>query len=194
VADPGDVTRLLHAFRDGDRDALDRLVPLIYDDLRRIARSHVRRDRRERTLDTTALVHEAYLRLVNQQRASWEDRGHFLSVCARAMRQIVISDARRRTAAKRGGEDRPVTLNEELVGSPERAARVLELDQALERLGARDPRLARIVECRYFAGFTENETAEAIGVSVRTVQRDWRRARAWLRVELDDGVPGGGDA
>jgi RNA polymerase sigma factor (TIGR02999 family) len=192
VPEPQDVTRLLHAYRDGDAGAFDRLLPIVYEDLRRIAHAHVRRGNQGRTLNTTALVHEAYLRLVRQKGGSFEDRGHFLAVCARAMRQIVISDARRRTAAKRGGVDQPATWNEERIGAPDRAEWLLEVDRALERLAARDERLARIVECRYFAGFTENETAEAIGASVRTVQRDWRRARAWLREELS--ADEGGDA
>lgn len=190
MPEPQDVTRLLHAYRDGDRDAFDRLLPIVYEDLRRIAHAHVRRGNQGRTLDTTALVHEAYLRLVQQRGGSYEDRGHFLAVCARAMRQIVISDARRRTAAKRGGAGNPATWNEELIGEPDRADWLLEVDQALDRLSARNERLARVVECRYFAGFTENETAEALGASVRTVQRDWQRARAWLREELSEDAGG----
>jgi len=191
VSDSGDVTRLLVAYRDGDRQALDRLVPMLYDDLRRIASSHVRRGPSGHTLQTTALVHEAYLRLVDQSRANWQDRHHFLSVCARAMRQIVISNARRHSAAKRGGGERPVTWNDEVASAPDRSEWLLELDRALDRLAARDERLARVVECRYFAGFSEQETADAIGASVRTVQRDWQRARAWLREDLgEEAEPG----
>ncbi len=180
----GDVTQLLHAFRDGDREALDRLVPIVYDDLRRIAKAHVNRGPSGHTLQTTALVHEAYLRLVDQSRANWEDRQHFLSVCARAMRQIVISNARKHAAVKRGGGDRPVTWDDEAARAPGRAEWLLDLDEALERLSQRDARLARVVECRYFAGYSEQETAEAVGASLRTVQRDWMRAKAWLREDL----------
>jgi RNA polymerase sigma factor (TIGR02999 family) len=193
VPDPGEVTRLLVSFRDGDRAALDRLVPIVYEDLRRIARAHVRRGAAGRAMQTMTLVHEAYLRLVDQERADWKDRQHFLAVCARAMRQIVISDARRHSAAKRGGGEIPVTWDDEVQGGSERAEWLLELDRALERLAARDERLARIVECRYFGGYTEAETAEALGTSLRTVQRDWKRARAWLRDDLgEETSPGEG--
>lgn len=184
MADPGDVTRLLDAYRGGDREAFDRLVPLLYDDLRRIARAHLRGGRGGRTLETTGLVHEAWLRLADHTRAAWQDRSHFLAVCAVAMRQIVISDARRRQAAKRGGGERQVTLDEGKVSGGDDAEQLLALDRALDRLADRDGRLARVVECRFFAGLTEQETAEALGASLRTVQRDWTRARAWLREEL----------
>ncbi len=189
----GDVTRLLIAFRGGDREALDRLVPLVYDDMKRIARAQMRRGRRGGALQTTALVNEAWLRLVEQTGVSWEHRGHFLSVCARAMRQIVISTARAESAEKRGGGEAPLPLDEERVADPRRADWLLLLDRALDRLEARDERLARVVECRYFAGLTEEETAEAVGTSVRSVQRDWARARAMLRRDLgeiaeDDGA------
>jgi len=187
LAGLGDVTQLLHAYRDGDREALDRLVPILYDDLRRIARAHVNRGPSGHTMQTTALVHEAYLRLVDQSQANWEDRQHFLSVCARAMRQIVISNARKHAAAKRGGGERPATWNDEVARDPGRAEWLLDLDEALERLARRDSRLARVVECRYFAGYTEQETAEALGASLRTVQRDWMRAKAWLREDLGAG-------
>jgi len=182
----GQVTQLLHDYGAGDRDALDRLLPLLYEDLRRIAAAHVRRGPANHTLNATGLVHEAYLRLVDQTRAGYQDRQHFLSVCARAMRQIVISNARKHAAAKRGGVAQRVTLNEEVAAAPERDAWLLELDAALERLAKRNERLARVVECRYFAGYSEAETAEALGMSVRTVQRDWMRARAWLREELGE--------
>jgi len=182
----GEVTHLLHAYRDGEADALDRLLPILYRDLRRIARSHVRRGPSGNTLNTTALVHEAYLRLVDQTRAEWQDRQHFLSVCARAMRQIVISNARKHSAEKRGGGERPVSLNEEIAGARDRDEWLLELDRALQKLAANNERMARVVECRYFAGYSEQETADALETSLRTVQRDWMRARAWLREELRD--------
>ena len=188
MSETGEVTHLLVAFREGDREAFDRLVPLVYEDLRRIARSHLRRLGGGRTLNTVGLVHEAYLRLVDQTRANWEDRNHFLSVCAVAMRQIVISNARKRSAARRGGGDRKVTLEEGELADDRDAGWLLELNRALERLAARNERLVRVVECRYFAGLTEQETAEALGASLRTVQRDWMRARAWLREDLSGGL------
>jgi RNA polymerase sigma factor (TIGR02999 family) len=130
------------------------------------------------------------MRMVDQTRAQWVDRQHFLSVCARAMRQIVVSNARRHAAAKRGGGDRQVTLNEERVAENRRAEWLIELDEALARLGSHNERLVRVVECRYFAGLSEQETAEALDTSLRTVQRDWMRARAWLREELSEGLLG----
>lgn len=190
MADTGDVTRLLLAYRDGDSGALDRLVPLVYDDLRRIARVHARRDRVGETLNTTALVHEVYLRVVDQTQVKWEDSQHFLSVCARAMRQIVVSNARRRAARKRGGDRPLVTLDEERAPGAGKEAWLLALDRALDRLAGRSPRLARVVECRYFAGLSEKETADALGASLRTVQRDWMRAKAWLREDLGTGLDG----
>jgi RNA polymerase sigma factor (TIGR02999 family) len=182
----GDVTQLLVAYREGDKSALDRLIPLIYDDLRRIAGAHIARGPANPTLQATGLVNEAYLRLVDQTRADWRDRQHFLSVCARAMRQIVVSNVRRHLAAKRGGGQGAVPIEENVADEADRPEWLLDLDQALDRLAAHDERLARVVECRYFAGFTEEETAEILGSSVRTVQRDWRRARAWLRRDLED--------
>jgi RNA polymerase sigma factor (TIGR02999 family) len=190
VVETGDVTQLLLAYRDGDSDALDRLVPLVYDDLRRIAHVHARRDRVGQTLNTTALVHEVYLRLVDQTQVKWEDSQHFLSVCARAMRQIVVSNARRRAARKRGGDRLPVTLDEEHAPDAGKEEWFLALDQALDRLAGRNPRLARVVECRYFAGLSEQETADGLGASLRTVQRDWARAKAWLREDLGTGLDG----
>lgn len=181
------VTQLLIAYRDGDRDAFDRLMPIIYDDLRRIARRQLRRGAPQ-TLNTTGLVHEAYLKLVDPSRVDWQDRGHFLAVSARAMRQVIIGYARKRSAVKRGGGERPVTLDEAQIAVDEQADRLLALDRALERLGGKDPRLARVVECRFFAGLSEEETAQALGVSLRTAQRDWMRARAWLKEELRGGI------
>jgi RNA polymerase sigma factor (TIGR02999 family) len=197
MANPGEVTQLLIAYREGDREAFDRLVPIVYQDLRRIARAHLRRGRSGHTLDTTGLVHEAYLRLVDQTRVEWIHRQHFLSVCARAMRQIIISSARKHAAVKRGGGERAVTLEEERISDPGQAEWLLALDRALERLAAHNERMARVVECRYFAGLSEEETAQALDTSLRTVQRDWMKARAWLREDLGGsaealgGRPGG---
>ncbi|MGE3276671.1 MAG: sigma-70 family RNA polymerase sigma factor [Vicinamibacterales bacterium] len=181
---PDDITQLLIAHRGGQSGALDRLVPLVYDDLRRLARGQLRRVAPGQSLDTTGLVHEAYLRLVDQSRAAWNDRGHFFAVSAIAMRQIVVDHARRRARLKRGGDQVEVPLDEARDAALGEAARVLEVDLALTRLAETAPRLARVVECRYFAGLSEEETAEALGVSLRTAQREWYKARAWLRAEL----------
>jgi len=185
---PADITELLLAHGGGDAAALDRLVPLVYDDLRRIARGQLRCRRPGDTLNTTGLVHEAYVRLVDQTRASWRDRGHFFAVSAIAMRQIVVDHARRRMRAKRGGDRVTVPLDDVQEPAAREAARILEIDEALEKLAKVDRRLAQVVECRYFAGLTEEETAAALGVSVRTAQREWFKARAWLRQELGSGV------
>ncbi len=184
MAETDSITELLRAYAGGDRDAFDELVPLVYDELRRIARNHLRRTNRGATLDTTALVHEAYLKLAGQKGMRVEDRGHFLAIAACAMRQVIISRARARLAAKRGGGVVPVTLDEERVGSDAQAEWLLDLDHALTELRARDERLSRTVECRFFAGLSEEETAQALGVSLRTAQRNWMRARAWIRSEL----------
>jgi len=180
-----DITELLIAHGGGDAAALQRLVPLVYDDLRRLARVQLRRRRPGDTLDTNGLVHEAYLRLVDQSRASWRDRGHFFAVSSLAMRQIAVDHARRRARVKRGGGQVDVPLEQVSEPAAREAAHILELDEALSRLEAVDARLARIVECRYFAGLSEQETADAVGVSLRTVQREWFKARAWLRRELE---------
>lgn len=180
----GDVTDLLLAYGQGDRQAFDRLVPLIYDDLHRIARRHLRRGRPGQTLNTTGLVHEVYLKMIDPSRIDWQNRAHFLAVSARAMRQVIVSHARRRSADKRGGGALAVTLDEGQIAIDEQAEGLLALDQALSRLAQRNERLARVVECRFFAGLSEEETAEALSVSLRTAQRDWLRARAWLREEL----------
>jgi len=182
----GNVTELLLAYRDGDREAFDRMVPLLYDDLRKIAHWQLRRGRSSPTMGTTVLVHEIYLKMADQKRLNASDRGHFLAISAHAMRQVMADHARRRTAAKRGGDADPVPLDEAPQLADAEARQLLDVDRALERLAERSERMARIVECRFFAGYTEEETAEALDVSLRTVQRDWMKARAWLREELDD--------
>jgi RNA polymerase sigma factor (TIGR02999 family) len=179
-----DVTELLHAHGRGESGAFDRVVPLLYQDLRRAARLQLRRLRVGDTLDTTGLVHEAYLRLVDQTRATFHDRGHFLAASAMAMRHILIDHARSRQRDKRGGGRAPDTLDDQTPGIHADADRLLDIDRALERLAAVDPRLVRIVECRFFAGLSEEETAQAVGVSLRTAQRDWLKARALLRQAL----------
>lgn len=185
MSDIGNVTELLLAYRDGDREAFDRMVPLLYDDLRKIAHWQLRRGRSSPTMGTTVLVHEIYLKLADQKRLNASDRGHFLAISAHAMRQVMADHARRRTAAKRGGDADPVPLDEAPQLADAEARQLLDVDRALERLAERSERMARIVECRFFAGYTEEETAEALDVSLRTVQRDWMKARAWLREELD---------
>jgi RNA polymerase sigma factor (TIGR02999 family) len=178
----GEVTRLLRLYREGDRSALDRLVPLVYDDLRRIARSRQARDRAA-TLAPTAVVHEAWLKLARQEGADWRDRGHFLAVAATAMRQVAIDYARRRRASKRGHGAAHEALDESAAVAQD-AEYLLALERGRLRLAAHSPRLAQTFECRFFAGLSEEETAAALGVSLRTTQRDWLRARAWLKEEL----------
>lgn len=180
----GEITELLQQHGQGTPGAFDRLVPLVYNDLRRLARTQRRRGQPGQTLDTTGLVHEAYLKLVDHRRATWRDRGHFLAVSAIAMRQILVDHARARTRAKRGGQAHQTSLADHHAAVEHDAVRLLAIDEALSRLGAIDARLAHIVECRYFAGLSEQETAEALGVSLRTAQRDWLKARAWLREAL----------
>lgn len=181
-----EITRLLIAFGDGDRSAFDRLIPLVYGELQRIARRQLRRLRPGETLGTTGLVHEAYIKLVDREQASWQGRNHFFAIAARAMRQILVNHAIAKQTEKRGGGRVPVELDETRIAAPEPEARLLALDEALIQLAELDARLPRVVECRFFAGLTEKETAEALGVSLRTVQRDWKAARAWLREELGE--------
>jgi RNA polymerase sigma factor (TIGR02999 family) len=182
---PGaDITELLIAHANGRAGAIDELVPLVYAELRRVARAQRRRGGEADSLSTTGLVHEAYLKLVDQSRASWRDRGHFFAVSAIAMRQILIDAARRRTRVKRGrgAEGVPISDVQDPVSTDLEG--LLDLDRALGRLADVDGRLVRVVECRYFAGLSEEETAAALGVSARTAQREWYKARAWLRKEL----------
>lgn len=179
-----DVTRLLVQLKDGNRDALDRLLPIVYDELRHLARMQLRGGRSKQTLNTTALVHEAYFRLVDHHAVDWQDRSHFFAVASRAMRQVIVEYVRRRNALKRGGGRPKLTLNEGLVGMEERGDDLLALDEALSRLERFAPRQARIVECRYFGGLTVQEAAEALDLSPSTVKRDTRSAVAWLYREL----------
>ncbi|HSK08183.1 MAG TPA: ECF-type sigma factor [Vicinamibacterales bacterium] len=179
-----DITELLLAHGKGSQDAIGQLVPLVYDELRKVARAHLRRFGPNQSIDTTGLVHEAYLRLVDQTRATWRDRGHFYAVSALAMRQILVDRARRRQRLKRGGPADPLPLDDVNEPGSRRDEELLQLDLALQRLADIDERLVRVVECRYFAGLTEEETAEALDISVRTAQREWFKARAWLREQL----------
>ncbi len=178
-----DITGLLVAWRAGDRTAVERLFPLVYDELRRIAHRQLGRERPDHTLGTTALVHEAYLKLVDQSRAQLNDRAHFFAVAARAMRRILVDYARRHTALKRGRRA-TVSLDDAMLVADGRADTLLALDEALARLAEVDERLSRAVECRFFGGLTEEETAEALEVTARTVRRDWVKAKAWLAQAL----------
>jgi RNA polymerase sigma factor (TIGR02999 family) len=178
------ITDVLLQARGGDPAVVDRLFAAVYDELRRVAHHALLRERPGHTLGTTGLVHETYFKLVDQSRVEWHDRAHFFGVAARAMRQILVDYARRRGALKRGGRIEVLALEEGLVAAEERAEAFLAVDDALTRLAAHDAGMAQVVECRFFAGLTEEETAEATGTSLRTVQRQWRRAKAWLYQEL----------
>ena len=185
MASPRDhVTTLIVDNDPTEDDVFDQLLPLVYEDLRRIAHRQLQRDRSNHTLCTTDLVHESYLNLVNRTRCSWNDRTHFFAVAARAMRHVLIDYARKRSAQKRGGGRHRVTLDDRMVAVDDQAADLLALDDALAQLAARDPRMVQVVECRFFGGMTLEETAEALDVSVRTVQRDWTRAKAYLHQML----------
>jgi RNA polymerase sigma factor (TIGR02999 family) len=183
----GEVTRLLVDWSGGNQAALDRLLPLVYDELRRVAKSHMRREQPGSVLQTTALVHEAYLRLVDQKNVRWQTRAHFFAVAARVMRHILIDYARGRQRAKRGGGLSDVPLEDVAILSDARADELVAVNSALDNLTAADPRKARVFELRYFGGMSVDEAAEALKVSPATVARDWRLAKAWLRREIHDG-------
>ena len=180
------ITRLLSSVRGGNRAAIDLLLPLVYDRLRALARSQLASERPGHTLNATALVHESYLNLIGQTRVSWENRAHFFAIAAQAMRRILIDYARRRLARKRGGNSPFVTFDDSLIGGDQRAEEVIALDAALLKLGAHSERQSRVVEYRFFGGLTHEEIAEVLTVSVPTVRRDWRFAKAWLANELFD--------
>ena len=175
-----DVTRLLVRLTDGDRAVLDDLLPLIYGELRRLAGGYLRRERQGHTLEPTALVHEAYLRMVDQTQVRWQNRAHFFGVAAQMMRRILVDHARAHQAEKRGGEAQILSLDENIDVSAERSAELVALDEALERLAELDPEKSRVVELRFFGGLSVEETAEVLGVSAPTVKRHWRMAKAWL--------------
>jgi RNA polymerase sigma factor (TIGR02999 family) len=188
MATSGSVTELLLECRSDNR-AADRLFPLVYEELRRIAHSHLRKERTGHTLGTTALVHEAYLKLVDISRVEWRDRVHFLSMAARAMRRILIDYARQHRAERRGSGVTPIALDDALDLSVDaQADELIALDEALTRLGGLSPRLVQVVEHRFFAGMSEDETAEALQLTSRTVRRDWVKARGWLRQALGGGA------
>jgi RNA polymerase sigma factor (TIGR02999 family) len=183
-----EVTSLLLDWRGGDAAALERLIPLVYDELRRVARAHLRREPADRTLQTTALVHEAYLRLVNLKELTLHDRTHFFAVAARLMRQILVDHARRKRAGKRGGGVVAVNLADRLVGAERATVDVLALDEALDTLRVFDPRQCDVVELRFFTGLTVEEVADALGISRATAEREWAMAKAWLYDRLKASV------
>jgi len=177
----GEVTRLLQDWNDGHREALDKLLPLVYDELRRLAHSYLSHERPDHTLQTTALVHEAYLKLIDQRSVNWQNHGHFFAISAQAMRRILLDSARRRTSAKRGSGGTKISLDEAATVSREAANEsLLALDRALQKLEEVDAAQSKIVELRYFGGLTIEETAKVLKTSPATVKREWTMARAWL--------------
>jgi len=185
---PSDISALIHAWSNGDQTALERVMPLVYAELRGMAKRYMRRQTPGRTLQTTALVHEAYLHLLDANTTSWRDRTHFYAVCAQIMRRILIDSARSRASQKRGGGQRfdaaAVNLDEIPDVTSDRATEFVVLDDALQRLEIIDPRKAKVVELRFFGGLSVDETAESLEVSPQTVMRDWRLARVWLAKEM----------
>jgi RNA polymerase sigma factor (TIGR02999 family) len=186
---PGAVTQLLRAWSDGDEAALEQLMPLMETELRRLARGYMGHERRGHTLQTTALVNEAFVRLVDARELRWQDRAHFLGISARLMRRVLVDHARRRGYQKRGGDAQRVTLHEGLVTSPDPAFDLVALDRALEALEKADQRKSQVVELRFFGGLSVEETAQVLGVSADTVKRDWRLAKLWLLHELEEKAP-----
>src|SRR5947209_8421261 len=180
---PNEVTQLLVAWSNGDQAARDELMPLVYEELHRLAHLYMKQERSGHTLQTSALVNEAFVRLVDQRDVRWQNRAHFFGIAAQIMRRILVDYARNRHYAKRGGSARQVSLNEALIVSEERSAEVVALDDALKRLATMDERKSQIVELRFFGGLSIDETAEVLGVSPGTVMRDWTLAKAWLRKE-----------
>ncbi|HMQ02395.1 MAG TPA: sigma-70 family RNA polymerase sigma factor [Pyrinomonadaceae bacterium] len=183
-----EITQLLLKWRDGDERALDDLLPQVYGELRRMAGNFMRRQKPGHTLQPSALVNEAYLRLIGSDQVNWQNRTHFFAMCAQLMRRILVDVARRKNSLKRGGDPIQVTLSEHLAASSEATEDLVALDSALERLARLSERQARIVELRYFAGLTDEQIAEALEISSRTVRRDWTIARAWLYRELRSSV------
>ena len=185
ASDPGEVTQLLAQLRAGQRDAEARLIPLVYTELRRLAGYYLRGERADHTLQPTALVHEAYIRLTRMHEVDWQSRSHFFATAASVMRRILVDHARKYLADKRVGFREAMNLEEALVVSPSRSADLIALDDALDKLAKLDLRRSKIVELRFFGGLTEEETGAALGISARTVKRDWRIAKAWLYNEVN---------
>ena len=183
-ASPNQVTKLLADWKSGDPDALDRLAPLVYQELRRLAESYLRNEHAARTLQPTALVHDVYLRLIGSEQPDWSSRAHFFGIAAHRMRQILVEHARQRNAAKRGAGAEQITLDEMVCFAPERSADVVALDDAMNCLATFDERKCKVIELRYFGGLSIEETARVLGVSQGTVMRDWTLAKAWLRKEI----------
>lgn len=185
----GQVTELLVRWRGGDSEALDTLMPLVYDELRRLAQHYLRRERADHTLQSTALVHEAYVRLVGRDSPPWQSRAHFFGIAARLMRQILVEHARAHYAAKRGGHSFKLTLEDAAAISQPANVDLVALDDALQKLAVQDPRQSRIVELRFFAGLTIEDAAEVLAISRATVAREWTIARAWLYREIERSAP-----
>jgi len=187
MTDGEDLTQLLVAWRDGDRSALNELIPLVHDELRRLAHRYMSGERAGHTLETTALVNEAYIRLIDSSRVQWKNRAHFFAVSAQLMRRILVDYARSHRSAKRGGGATPVPLDDALVLSSDLDPDLVALDEALSRLASLDERKSQVVELRFFGGLAVEETAEVLGVSADTVMRDWRLAKSWLMREMSGG-------
>lgn len=185
---PNEITQLLLDLSRGNRAAVDALMPLVYEELQALARRHLRGERSAHTLNTTALVHEAYLKLIDQQRVSWQNRAHFFAIAAQAMRRILINYAKSRSAKKRGGGQPLATFKDEFMVQEARAEDLMALDEALSDLAKLNERQSKVVECQFFGGLTHEEIAAALGISVPTVRRDWRLARAWLSRELNQNM------
>jgi RNA polymerase sigma-70 factor, ECF subfamily len=181
---PNEVTELLLDWNNGDQAALDKLMPVVYQELHRLAHLYMARERPEHTLQTSALVNEAYLRLVDQKNVHWQNRAQFFGIAAKLMRRILVDHARQRNRAKRGGDAHQIPLDEAAIVSPERAAEMVALDEALKSLASFDQRKSQILELRFFGGLSIEETAEVLGVSPGTVMRDWTLAKTWLQMEM----------
>jgi RNA polymerase sigma-70 factor (ECF subfamily) len=186
MSESQEVTMLLSALTNGEEGAASKLIPMVYDELRRLAGSYMRRERVDHTLQATALVNEAYLKLIEQRAVNWQSRAHFFGVAAQLMRRILIDYARGHTREKRGGEQKKVSLDEVFLFSEQQADELLAVDDSLNLLAKMDPRQARVVELRFFAGLSVEEAAEALGVSPKTVKRDWSVAKAWLYADLKE--------
>lgn len=184
AASSNDITQLLAAWGNGDQNALDQLMPLVYSELHRLAHRHMKKERPGHTLQTSALLNEVFVRLVDQRHVTWKSRAHFFAIAAQMMRRILVDYARSRRYAKRGGDARQVSLNEELIISRQRSADILDLHDALNELATIDERKSKIVELKFFGGLSIEETAEVLGVSPGTVMRDWTLSKAWLRLTM----------
>ena len=179
-----DVTQLLHEWGSGDKEALNKLLPIVYDELHRLAASYMRKESPGHTLQTSALVHEAYMKLIDQKNVRWQNRAHFFGIAAQLMRRILVDHARRRARMKRGAGTQKLSLNEAMIVAADNAESFLSLDEALTRLSELDPKKCRIIEMKIFSGLSTEEIAEVEKVSVSTIEREWRKAKAWLHREI----------